>query len=308
MEAVMVAFTGTQDYVRKYIEPHIVRADLEPAGQWLKPGIYTDVFGVVWNRTIDKNIGVVENVQIAPDTFSRYHFPSALPQECINTCNAILQKAGGQYRLARLNLSLWERAWTLRGMENLMMDLATEPTFAHDLFTRICDYNCKVLARAIKYIECDGIHFGDDWGTQLGLQMSPMMWRIFIKPHLARMYGMVRDAGKFVSIHSCGKVQELFDEFIELGVNSFNPFQPEVIDVDWAMKKYKGRLCFWGGISTQVGLPFGTTQQVYDETHHLIELARSGDLIVCSAHSIPPGTKPENVIAMLEAMRDHSKM
>jgi len=105
-----------------------------------------------------------------------------------------------------------------------------------------------------------------------------------------------------VSIHSCGKVQELFDDLIEVGVESFNPFQPEVIDVDWAVSTYRGRLCFWGGISTQVTLPFGTRMK-YATNKTLIEWAGWRDDRT-PAHSIPPGTNPANVIAMLEAMRD----
>ena len=66
---------------------------------------------------------------------------------------------------------------------------------------------------------------------QVGLQMGPPIWYEFIYPVLKRMYGVVRDAGKYVMIHSCGDVDELFDYLIEAGVNCFNPFQPEVMDV-----------------------------------------------------------------------------
>lgn len=309
MEAEMVAFTGDKNYISKYIEQPVVRVDLEPAGEIIKPGFYKDVFGVIWNRTQDKNIGVPENAWITPENFKNYKFPEPLPDSFFAKARETFAKAkaAGKYRQARLNLSLWERAWAMRGMENLMMDLAADIDFVNDYFGKICDYNCKVLQRAIANLEFEGVHFGDDWGTQLGLMMSPQMWRTFIKPHIKKMYSIVRDAGKFVSIHSCGKVQQLFDEFVEVGVNSFNPFQPEVIDVDWAVKTYKNRLCFWGGVSTQDALAFGTPQQVYQETKHLIELGRNGGVIVCPSHTIPPGSKPENIIAMLEAMWDNSK-
>jgi len=308
MDAQMIAYTGTKDYITKYIDPPIVRVDLEPPGEIIKPGLYKDVFGVVWNRTLDKNIGVPENPFITPENLKSYKFPEPLPDCFFAKPRETFAKAGqaGKYRLARLNLSLWERAWAMRGMENLMMDIVVEPTFAAEYLGAICDYNCKVLERALANLEFEGVHFGDDWGTQMGLMMSPQTWRTFIKPHIKRMYAVVRDAGKFVSIHCCGKVQELFDDIIEIGVNSFNPFQPEVIDVDWAVKTYKKRLCFWGGISTQEGLAFGTPEQVYQETKHLIDLGRDGGIIVSPAHTIPPGSKPENIIAMLQSMRDNS--
>ena len=80
-------------------------------------------------------------------------------------------------------------------------------------------------------VDFDAVYFGDDWGSQRGLQMSPAMWRRLIRPALKRMYGAVKEAGKFVMIHSCGDVDELFDELVEIGLDCFNPFQPEVMDV-----------------------------------------------------------------------------
>ena len=72
------------------------------------------------------------------------------------------------------------------------------------------------------------------------------------------MYAEVRAAGKFVMIHSCGDVDELFDDLVAIGLNCFNPFQPEVMDVCSLLPRYRGRLAFHGGLSTQRTLPFGT--------------------------------------------------
>jgi len=63
-------------------------------------------------------------------------------------------------------------------------------------------------------------------GHQSGLLFSAALWRRFLKPQLARMYGRSRKLAG-VLIHSCGRVQELFPELIKLGVDVFNPFQPE---------------------------------------------------------------------------------
>ena len=93
------------------------------------------------------------------------------------------------------------------------------------------------------------------WGQQQGLQMGPKLWREFIYPQLKRMYGAVRDAGKYVFIHSCGDVDELFDDLISAGLNCFNPFQPEVMNVEQLLANYRGRLVFHGGVSTQKNAP-----------------------------------------------------
>ena len=93
---------------------------------------------------------------------------------------------------------------------------------------------------------------------------------------------MVKRAGKAVMIHSCGRVQELFPELIELGLDIFNPFQPEAMD-PYEMKRQFGRsLTFLGGVSVQTLLPFGTPQQVRDETRRLMdEIGRDGGYHCC---------------------------
>jgi uroporphyrinogen decarboxylase len=89
--------------------------------------------------------------------------------------------------------------------------------------------------------------------------MGPDLWREYVKPVLAPMYGVVRRAGKAVMIHSCGDVDELFPDLVELGVGCFNPFQPEVKDVRGLLRDWKGRLAFHGGLSTQRLLPVRPT-------------------------------------------------
>ena len=106
-------------------------------------------------------------------------------------------------------------------------------------------------------------------------------------------------------IHSCGKVDELFPELVECGVNVFNPFQPEVMDVFEMKRKHGDRLSFYGGISTQRTLPYGSVDDVKREVERLIEtVGENGGYIAAPAHAIPGDAKPENLAAMIEALRN----
>ncbi len=126
-----------------------------------------------------------------------------------------------------------------------------------------------------------------------------------IRPHVCAMYAAVKAHGKRVFIHSCGKVDELFPDLIACGLDVFNPFQPEVIDVEQAKREYGRDPTFFGGISTQRTLPYGTVQQVRDEVRRLIEIVgRDGGLIAAPAHAIPGDARPENIEAMLEALHE----
>ena len=92
------------------------------------------------------------------------------------------------------------------------------------------------------------------------------------------MYAVTREAGKFQFIHSCGDVDELFDDLIGIGLDCFNPFQPEVMDVRSLLPAYRGRLSFWGGMSTQKTMPYGNPDEVRAEVRDMIDLGRAGSI------------------------------
>lgn len=192
---------------------------------------FRDVFGVVWDRSVDKDIGNVEKPPITSPSLDALKLPDPTDDWYYSHIPGMLEEHGDRFRLFGIGFSLYERAWTLRGMENLMMDFYDHPEFVRELLRKIADYNIAQVKKALEY-DIDAVYFGDDWGQQTGLQMGPQIWRGFIYPELKRMYGVVREAGKYVFIHSCGDVDELFDDLVSIGLNCFNPFQPEVMDVN----------------------------------------------------------------------------
>jgi uroporphyrinogen decarboxylase len=263
------------------------------------PNLVQDVFGVVWDRSIDKDIGDVKNSVLAEPTLHGYSFPDPVAPRFFADIPEKIARYGERFRVYQIGFSLWERAWTMRGYENIMMDFYDHPGFVRELLQRIGEYNIAQIKKALEF-DIDGVYFGDDWGQQRGLQMGPQLWREFIYPILKRMYGVVKKANRIVMIHSCGDVDELFDDLIEIGLNCFNPFQPEVMDIHALIDRYHGRLAFHGGLSTQRTLPYGTPEDVRRETARLIEHGRGGGYILSPAHDVEGDVPLENMLAFIE--------
>ena len=277
-----------------------------PQDAWreVAPDIWQDRFGVQWNRSIDKDIGVVCNRLVTPANLDAYVFPDLDDPAGFAQWNERIAAGPECFWVANYGFSLYERAWTLAGMEEVMAAMIIDKPFANRLLDRCLEFNLRLIERACAF-PIQAMMFGDDWGQQRGLQMGPRLWREFIKPRIREMYGLVKAKGKYVFIHSCGKVDEVFDDLIDCGLDVFNPFQPEVIDVYDAKRRYGDRLSFYGGISTQATLPFGTAQQVRDEVKRLLdEVGRGGGYIAAPSHDIPAGSKPENIAAMIEVLQN----
>lgn len=267
------------------------------------PGYARDHFGVVWNQTKDKDIGVIEDYLITGPSLAGYAFPEVDAAAWRALLEQAVADAGDRFLMVGLGFSMFERAWSLRGMENILMDMVAEPEFVDQLLEAICEFQLRIIDVALEY-PIDGVHFGDDWGQQKGLIMGPTYWRRFIKPRVARMYERVERAGRFVSQHSCGDIQELFPDLIEMGLDVYQTFQPEIYDVPAVKREFGRDLTFWGGLSTQRALPFLSPDEVREYTLDMITIMRpGGGYIAAPTHAIPGDVPAANIVALIETLQ-----
>ncbi len=215
---------------------------------------------------------------------------------------ALAADAGQHFVVPNFGFALFERAWSLRGFDLLLIDLLDQPAWVEDLLERITDIHVA-LARRCVALGVDGGYFGDDYGAQRGLLFSPTLWRRMIKPRLARLFGVFRDAGLPVILHSDGDLWPILPDLVDIGLTCLNPVQPEVLEHARLAREFGQHLSFYGGISTQEVLPLGSPAAVRAATRACLQtLAPDGTgLILGPSHRMQSDIPLENVAAMLES-------
>ncbi len=275
-----------------------------------KPGCFKDEFGVIWNRNgADKDIGIPENCLIEDIEDYDYEFPicdEARLRAEFQEMTADKEK-DDRFIMYGFGFSMYERAWSIMGIENVLCSMITAPEEMEEFFQKIGDYFCHLVDIALEY-DFDGIYFGDDWGQQKGLIMGIEHWRHYIKPQMARLYKKVKESGRYVMQHSCGDCHELFPELIEMGLDCYQTFQPEIYDIEGIKAQYGDKLTFWGGISTQKVLPFVTPEEVKEEVVRIYHaLHKDGGLIIAPTHALAFDVPPENILAMVEVFQNQER-
>jgi len=207
---------------------------------------------------------------------------------------------------APLACTLFETAWQIRGFEELIMDLLDENGISECLIDRITAIREKQVNAYVK-AGVDIVMFGDDIGMQTGMMLSPNLWRSVFKPRMAKLIETARAIrpGIPVFYHSDGDIREVIPDLIEIGVTVLNPIQPECMDPAEIKKQYGDKLSFWGTVSVQKTLPFGTPEDVKKEVKLRMEtIGKEGGFLIGPAHMIEPEVPWENLIAFIEAIEE----
>lgn len=215
-----------------------------------------------------------------------------------------LRDQSDKYFLVRLYGIHFEKAYFARGFENFMADLGGEKDFARRTLRRIMDRNLVMMENFLGLPEIDGVLLGSDWGCQKGLLMSLQTWDDMIRPGEQAMFDLVHEYGKDVWVHSCGDIERLLPRLIDMGLQVLNPVQPECMDLLHLKRAYGDRLAFWGGISTQQTLPYGTPEDVRGEARRVRAVLGPTGYVFSPSQSIQGDVPVENVLALLEVAKE----
>jgi len=211
----------------------------------------------------------------------------------------------GEYAILTGNGNIFETAWYMTGLENMLCLLLTEPELVNRLFEKVTDYYIgffrKTLAAAKGRI--DIVFTADDIGQQNGLMFSLPLWEELIKPHHVRLNKTLHEFGVKIMYHSDGAVMDAMDGLVDMGIDVLEAIQFDAKGMDPVKLKngWGEKISFHGGISVQSTLPFGKPDDVRREVRERISvMGKKGGYIIAPSHAIQGQTPPENIAAFFE--------
>jgi uroporphyrinogen decarboxylase len=212
--------------------------------------------------------------------------------------------AAGQAVLSGTWSCFYHNACDFFGMENYFIKMHTDPEIVDAVTRHIVDFYLEINERLFNAAgnKIDAFFFGNDFGSQLDLLISPEHFDRFVMPYFREFTDQAHRHGYNVVLHSCGAIDRVIPRLIDAGVEVLHPIQAMAknMDAESLAKKYNGKIVFLGGLDTQRLLPFGTPDDVRKEVRRLKDLFGPNFIVSPSHESILPNVSPENIAAMAE--------
>ena len=241
-----------------------------------------------------------------------YQFPDAYdPARYVQAEGDIARYGSEYFVIGDCELTLFELCWHLVGMQQYMEALATQERYVEALLAKAFVWSLGIATELTRR-GVDAIWFGDDFGTQTGLMISLQMWRRVFKPLYAQLFRAVKaiNPGVIIIMHSDGAAAPLLPDLIEIGLQVFNPVQPNVPGHDPRELKarFGDQLSFFGAIDQQHLLPHGSVREIEVDVRGKIELlGAGGGYMIAPAHIIQADTSPGKVEAFIAAAKRHGR-
>ena len=272
-----------------------------PLGIRWKRGVYKTKFAV------DSAIrGPLENTDDPQDVLN-FPWPKASdfdfsPLRTYARLNADRVRVGGFWS------GILGDVYRMHGFQNFLMNIAAEPEFIHTLIDRMTDMYLELNDAVFSALdgELDVWFFGNDFGSQEALLISPGMWEEFFFKDIKRLCDLAHGYGIKTMMHSCGAIRPLIPMLIDAGVDILDPVQVTAKGMVPAELKteFGGRIVFHGGIDTQNVLPFGTPAEVRAHVREVVgAMSADGGYIFAPSQILGPDIPVENIVAMYDEIK-----
>ena len=240
----------------------------------------------------------------------KYISPDPHREELYKPLECVLNIYGKEFCIMGVVVcTIFEGAWSIRGMEKLLIDMLLNEAIADYVLDITFKYHLEVAKRLVR-MGVDIIWLGDDVGSQRTMLMSPTLWRKYLKPRMSIICQELKKINPSLKIayHSDGYIYPIIDELIEIGIDVLNPIQPKAMDPIYLKKHYGNKLSFWGSLDEQHTLPFGTSEEVKKEVMERIKtIAPGGGFIISPCQHVQLDTPLENFMTFINTVKEYGK-
>ena len=291
-DVVVVGGTVARDFSPQVVEDDITTNEF---GMHMKP---SSLYVEVAKCPLDE----VETVS----QIDEYPFPDPYAPGRFDKAKRDIEKYGQDYFvIGDVEITLFEMAWHLTGLEKYLLAMIGPEPWVDRLNDRVEEWSTALALQLVR-AGVDAIWLGEDLGSQTSTLISPKMWRNMFKWRHKRLIDKLKQENPdlIVIMHSDGAVAPLIDDFIEIGVDVFNPVQPNVpgSDPQELKDKFGDRICFFGGIDQQELLPGGNISEIREEMKKRLKIF--GDdrgYLLAPAHILQTDVSSETVKEMIRA-------
>ncbi len=193
------------------------------------------------------------------------------------------------------------------GMEQYFIKMTTDPKIVQAVTEKVVGFyfqaNQLLFEKSAEDI--DVFFFGNDFGSQLDLLVSPAMFKQFIYPGIKKLTKLAKKYNIPVAMHSCGSIYRIIPLLIDAGIDILHPIQAKATNMDakYLHREYKEDLVFMGGVDTQELLPFGTEKQIKEEVKRLKDIFGPNYILSPSHEALLKNVSSKNLMAMASAAK-----
>ena len=209
-------------------------------------GVGKRVTGYSWDQVID-------NPLKAPGAAANYRFPDVAAPERFDGLKPFIASAGAaaKYVVAGDPVLMYERLQALVGFEQLLKMPYTAPDSLVALLDALADLTVDVIARLAQIGGVDGFMTWQDLASQAGPHLDVRSFRRYFKPRYERIVAAAHGAAMHFIWHSCGRVNDLIAEMVDIGVDVVQLDQPRLSGYRETSQRFGGQICFWNTLDIQ---------------------------------------------------------
>jgi len=268
---------------------------------------WTDIWGTGWHKDLDGVMGFPKRFPLEDledlDAFTFVN-PDDPKYNYLITERLAAFTPGEGLLVGSHRDTLWERAYMLVGMENMMVYIHTEPELVRRLLHKIMDFHLKLAAHYVK-AGVQMVDMSDDHGMQHSLILGERVIKEFFVPEYARLCSFYKANGVLINFHSCGHIEQILDVFMDLGIDILNPIQAAANNVETIRRVTDGRMTLCGAVNSEILMlnDHDSIRAVVKE--RIGQLGKNGGYICCPDQGMP--YKQEALDVMNDAILEYGK-